>query len=161
MTEPADIIIIPEYPGWRRTLWAMVGIQLLMTGSFGFLSPIVPLMLPGLGVNTLQGVDIWSGVITGSTSFVAAFASPLWGRIADRRGRKLSLLRSSCAVALFTAVMGLSTNVWQFCAAHSGGAPEASSSIVFQLRPPSADRLTKMLTGCIAISRRAYAVQPK
>jgi MFS transporter, DHA1 family, multidrug resistance protein len=97
----------------------MVGIQFLMTGSFSFLSPIVPLMLPGLGVTTVQGVDIWSGVITGSTSFVAAFASPVWGRIADRRGRKLSLLRSSCAIAIFTAVMGFSTNVWQFFAARA------------------------------------------
>ncbi|MSP00621.1 MAG: MFS transporter [Acetobacteraceae bacterium] len=106
-------------PGWRRTLWAMVGIQFLMTGSFSFLSPIMPLMLPDLGVTTVEGVDIWSGVITGSTSFVAAFASPVWGRIADRHGRKLSLLRSSGAIVVFTAVMGLSTNVWQFFAARA------------------------------------------
>jgi DHA1 family multidrug resistance protein-like MFS transporter len=114
-----ETIIVPENTGWRRTLWAMVGIQLLMTGSFSFLTPIVPLMLPGLGVTTVQGVDIWSGAITGSTSFVAAFASPIWGRIADRHGRKISLLRSSCAIAIFTAVMGLSTDVWQFFAARA------------------------------------------
>jgi DHA1 family multidrug resistance protein-like MFS transporter len=118
MSEPNNITA-PENPGWRRTLWAMVGIQLLMTGSFSFLSPIMPLMLPGLGVTTVQGVDIWSGAITGSTSFVAAFASPIWGRIADKHGRKLSLIRSSCAIAVFTAVMGLSTNVWQFFAARA------------------------------------------
>jgi DHA1 family multidrug resistance protein-like MFS transporter len=118
MSDPKDIIV-PDTSGWRRTLWAMVGIQFLMTGSFSFLSPIVPLMLPGLGVTTVEGVDIWSGAITGSTSFVAAFASPVWGRIADRHGRKLSLLRSSCAIALFTAVMGLSTNVWEFFAARA------------------------------------------
>jgi DHA1 family multidrug resistance protein-like MFS transporter len=97
----------------------MVGIQFLMTGAFGFLSPIVPLMLPGLGVTSVEGVDIWSGAITGATSFVAAFASPVWGRIADRRGRKFALLRSSCAIAIFTGVMGLSTNVWQFFAARA------------------------------------------
>jgi MFS transporter, DHA1 family, multidrug resistance protein len=118
MTDNQDIIT-PDTSGWRRTLWAMVGIQLLMTGSFSFLSPIVPLMLPGLGVTTLQGVDIWSGAITGSTSFVAAFASPVWGRIADRRGRKLSLLRSSCAIAIFTGLMGFTTNVWEFFAARA------------------------------------------
>jgi DHA1 family multidrug resistance protein-like MFS transporter len=118
MTDSNDILI-PERTEWRRTLWAMVGIQFLMTGSFSFLSPIVPLMLPGLGVTTVQGVDIWSGAITGATSFVAAFASPVWGRIADRHGRKLSLLRSSFAIAVFTAVMGFSTNVWQFFAARA------------------------------------------
>jgi MFS transporter, DHA1 family, multidrug resistance protein len=112
-------IIVPETSPWRQTLWAMVGIQFLMTGAFSFLSPIVPLMLPGLGVTSIEGVDIWSGVITGSTSFVAAFAAPVWGRIADKRGRKLSLIRSSCAIAVFTGLMGLSTNVWQFFGARA------------------------------------------
>src|ERR1700736_4857743 len=99
---------------WQRTLWVMVGIQFIMTGAFSVLSPIMPLLLPELGVETASAVDLWAGILNGVTSFVAAFASPVWGRIADRRGRKLSLLRSSCAIALFTAVMGLSTNVWQF-----------------------------------------------
>lgn len=105
--------------GWQRTLWAMVGIQFVMTAAINFLSPIIPLMLPELGVQTGEGVAIWSGIITGATSFVAAFASPIWGRMADRHGRKLSLLRSSFAIALFTAAMGLSTNVWQFFGARA------------------------------------------
>lgn len=104
---------------WQRTLWAMVGIQCVMTAAINFLSPIIPLMLPQLGVGTKEGVDVWSGVITGSTSFVAAFASPIWGRIADRYGRKQSLLRSSFAIAFFTALMGLSVNVWQFFGARA------------------------------------------
>lgn len=106
-------------PNWQRTLWAMVGIQFIMTMSFSFLSPIMPLFLPVLGVQTEAGIDMWSGILNGSTSFVAAFASPLWGRVADRHGRKLMLLRSSCAIALFTALMGLSQNVWQFFAARA------------------------------------------
>jgi DHA1 family multidrug resistance protein-like MFS transporter len=117
--ETADPRMPPATPDWQRTLWAMVGIQFVMTGSMSFLSPIIPLMLPQLGVNTSEGVDIWAGVITGSTSFVAAFASPVWGRIADKRGRKLSLLRSSCAIAVFTALMGIATNVWLFFGARA------------------------------------------
>jgi DHA1 family multidrug resistance protein-like MFS transporter len=109
----------PTDTGWQRTLWAMVGIQFVMTAAINFLSPIIPLMLPQLGVQTSQGVDIWAGIISGATSFVAAFASPIWGRVADRHGRKLALLRSSFAIALFTALMGLSTNVWQFFGARA------------------------------------------
>jgi DHA1 family multidrug resistance protein-like MFS transporter len=105
--------------GWQRTLWAMVGIQFVMTAAISFLSPIIPLMLPQLGVTTVEGVDVWAGVITGSTSFVAAFASPIWGRVADKHGRKLSLLRSSFAIAVFTGLMGLSANVWQFFGARA------------------------------------------
>jgi MFS transporter, DHA1 family, multidrug resistance protein len=105
--------------GWQRTLWAMVGIQFVMTASISFLSPIIPLMLPQLGVTTTQGVDLWAGVINGATSFVAAFASPIWGRVADKHGRKLSLIRSSAAIGIFTAVMGLATNVWWFFGARA------------------------------------------
>jgi MFS transporter, DHA1 family, multidrug resistance protein len=106
-------------PGWQRTLWAMVGIQFVMTASISFLSPIIPLMLPQLGVTTTEGIDLWAGVINGSTGFVAAFASPIWGRVADRHGRKLSLLRSSLAIGIFTALMGLATNVWWFFGARA------------------------------------------
>src|SRR5581483_5250889 len=52
--------------------------------------------------------------LSGSTSFVAAFASPLWGTVADKHGRKLMLLRSSIAIGFFTALMGMAGNVWQF-----------------------------------------------
>jgi DHA1 family multidrug resistance protein-like MFS transporter len=126
MTEAPKDTASQDYPrirpsggDWQRTLWAMVGIQFVMTAAINFLSPIIPLMLPRLGVQTLEGIDVWSGVITGSTSFVAAFASPIWGRVADKHGRKLSLLRSSFAIAVFTALMGLSTNVWQFFGARA------------------------------------------
>jgi DHA1 family multidrug resistance protein-like MFS transporter len=98
---------------WQRTLWAMVGIQLIMTLSFTILSPIMPLFLPQLGVTNPARIDLWAGILNGTTSFVAAFASPLWGRLADRHGRKLMLLRSSFAIGLFTALMGISLNVWQ------------------------------------------------
>ena len=94
---PVQPRLRPEDRNWQRTLWAMVFIQFVMTAAINFLSPIIPLMLPQLGVQTDAGVFWWSGIITGATSFVAAFASPVWGRVADRYGRKVSLLRSSFA----------------------------------------------------------------
>src|SRR5580658_10202266 len=99
---------------WQHTLWAMVTVQFVMTMAFSMLTPIMPLFLPELGVRSAAGIDIWAGILSGVTSFVAAFASPVWGRVADQRGRKLMLLRSSLAIGGFTILMGLSTNVWQF-----------------------------------------------
>ncbi len=107
---PADEVA----PDWQRTMWAMVGIQFIMTMSFTILSPIMPLFLPELGVHNPSRIDLWAGILNGTTSFVAAFASPLWGRLSDRKGRKLMLLRSSFAIGVFTALMGLSLDVWQF-----------------------------------------------
>src|SRR5437762_2026408 len=85
---------------WQQTLWAMVGIQFVMTAAFSMLTPIMPLFLPVLGVESEAAIDIWSGILNGITSLVAAFASPLWGQVADRHGRKSMLLRSSVAMGL-------------------------------------------------------------
>src|SRR2546423_15624732 len=101
---------------WRQTLWAMVGIQFVMTAAFSMLTPIMPLFLPALGVESEAAVAVWAGILNGITSLVAAFASPLWGQVADRHGRKLMLLRSGLAIGLFTALMGVAGNVWQFFA---------------------------------------------
>ena len=107
-------------PGrWQRTMWAMVGVQFIMTMSFTILSPIMPLFLPQLGVHGARSIDFWAGILNGTTSFVAAFVSPLWGRVADQKGRKLMLLRSSFAIGVFTALMGVSQNVWQFFGARA------------------------------------------
>lgn len=121
MSQPSGKVTPPGglISQWQVTLWAMVGIQFIMTMSFSFLSPIMPLFLPELGVTTDTGIYLWSGVLNGSTSFVAAFTSPLWGRLADSYGRKPMLIRSSCAIAVFTALMGMSLNVWQFFTARA------------------------------------------
>jgi DHA1 family multidrug resistance protein-like MFS transporter len=87
-----------------------------MTMSFSMLTPIMPLFLPVLGVQSESAIDLWAGILAGVTSFVAAFASPLWGRLADRHGRKLMLLRSSVAIGLFAGLMGAAGNVWQLFA---------------------------------------------
>src|SRR5258707_14032402 len=101
---------------WRYTLWAMVGIQFVHTMANSVLTPIMPLFLPELGVTSEGAIDLWAGILSGVTSFVAAFASPIWGSLADRHCRKLMLLRSSLAIGLFTALMGVAANVWQFFA---------------------------------------------
>src|SRR6516162_1765018 len=101
---------------WQRTLWAMVGIQFINTMAFSVLTPIMPLFLPVLRVEAPSAVALWSGILNGVTSFIAAFASPLWGRVADRRGRKLMLLRSTLAIGAFTALMDIAANIWQFFA---------------------------------------------
>ena len=51
----------------------MVGIQLVMTMAFSMLSPIMPLFLPVLGVESDSAVAIWAGVLNGVTSLVAAW----------------------------------------------------------------------------------------
>jgi DHA1 family multidrug resistance protein-like MFS transporter len=101
---------------WRQTLWAMVAIQFVTAMANSVLTPIMPLFLPELGVTATSEIAIWAGILGGSTSFVAAFTAPIWGRLSDRHGRKVMLIRSSIAIGIFTGLMGVAANVWQMFA---------------------------------------------
>lgn len=117
MADTADGTGEDGSPAWRVTLWAMVAVQAVMSLSFTFLSPIMPLYLPELGVETDFHLYMWSGLLGSVTSLVAAFTSPMWGRLSDRLGRKLMVLRSAFAISVCTALMGLALNVWHLLAA--------------------------------------------
>jgi MFS transporter, DHA1 family, multidrug resistance protein len=104
-------------PAWKVTLATMLAVQSLMSLSFTFLTPIMPLYLPELGVETDFHLYLWAGALGSTASFVAAFASPLWGRMADRYGRKLMVLRSAFAISLCTVLMGVVVDVWQLLGA--------------------------------------------
>jgi len=62
---------------WRSTLWAMVAVQFVMTMAFSMLTPIMPLLLPELGVQTAGGIDIWAGILSGITLAWVTVASEL------------------------------------------------------------------------------------
>ncbi len=109
-----------EFPTWRRTLWTMVAVQFVMSVGFSIVAPIMPLFLPALGVHADSAIDLWAGVLAAATSFVAIFAAPMWGSLADRYGRKLSVLRSTFGIAIFTFLMGLAQSPWHMLALRAG-----------------------------------------
>ena len=109
-----------ESPTWRRTLWTMVAVQFTMSVAFSIVQPVMPLFLPDLGVTSAAALDMWSGVLQASTSFVAIFTGPFWGNLSDRYGRKIMVLRSTLGIAIFTGLMGLAQGPWQMLALRSG-----------------------------------------
>ena len=116
MTPPAPSEPADGSPQWRVTLWTMVAVQLIMSAAFTFLNPVLPLFLPHLGVDSLREVEFWSGLLASMTSFIAAFAAPIWGKMSDRLGRKPMVLRSAFAIGVCTLLMGFSQSVWQLLA---------------------------------------------
>lgn len=112
----SSVAVTDGSPEWRVTMWGMVAAQLVMSTCFSFLSPVMPLYLPELGVHTASGVDLWAGILSSVSSFIGAFAQPVWGRMSDRYGRKLMVLRSSLMIAICTILMGMVSTVWQLFA---------------------------------------------
>lgn len=85
-----------------------------MTGIGGSLiSPFLSLFVDTLGNFSRAQLNLQSGVIFASTYLMTALVSPLWGKLADTRGRKPMLLRASLGMAITIFLMGFVTATWQ------------------------------------------------
>lgn len=113
---------VPDSPAveadvsWKRTLWIMAITQGLMMMAFTSSDTFLPLFIEQLGVHDMREINVWSGVIFSSGFLMSALVSPLWGSLADRKGRKLMVMRSTLAIAIFTCLMGFTFSVWQLFA---------------------------------------------
>ena len=75
--------------------------------------PFLPLYVAQLGVTSHESLFMWSGLTFSVTFLVSAIVSPMWGSLADRKGRKLMLLRASLGMAVAILLQAFATNVWQ------------------------------------------------
>ena len=75
--------------------------------------PFLPLYVAQLGVTSHESLSMWSGLTFSVTFLVSAIVSPMWGSLADRKGRKLMLLRASLGMAGAILLQAFATNVWQ------------------------------------------------
>lgn len=82
--------------------------------AFGFVLPFLALYLKELHVQPERAVVLWSGALVAGTAIALAVASPLWGVLADRRGRRAMVLRSMFIGGVIVALMSLVQNVEQF-----------------------------------------------
>ena len=94
---------------WKRTVY--ISLVCVFCTSFGVsqLGPILPLYFHDLGVNTPEWMSLWSGLATGITFLIVCLAAPFWGRLADRKGRKITLIRSSFGMALCNVLIAFQT----------------------------------------------------
>ncbi|MEY2376598.1 MFS transporter, partial [Lentilactobacillus buchneri] len=98
---------------WRRNL-AVLWFGTFMAGiGFSEVMPFLSLYVDSLGHFTHNELSLYSGLAFAASYLVTAIASPLWGKLADRTGRKLMLVRASAGMAIVFILMGLVTNVWQ------------------------------------------------
>ena len=75
--------------------------------------PFLPLYISQLGVTSHEALSMWSGLTFSVTFLISAIVSPMWGSLADRKGRKLMLLRASLGMAIAILLQAFATNVWQ------------------------------------------------
>lgn len=112
----SSIALAPEQQHWRRNLWVCVLGSFSTIVAMTLLLPFLPLYVQQLGVKEPAAIARWSGAAYGATFLSAALTAPLWGKLADRYGRKLMLIRASLGMAVAMSLIGMATAPWQLVA---------------------------------------------
>jgi MFS family permease len=104
----------PTAPRWKRNLAVCIFGSFTTIASMTLVVPFLPLYVEQLGIQGQASIAEWSGACFAAAFFTAGLVAPLWGKLADRYGRKLMLIRASLGMAVGMSLMGMVGNVWQF-----------------------------------------------
>ncbi len=129
-----------EDSSWRQNLAVCLVGSFTTIVAMTLLLPFLPIYVEQLGVSDRAAIAQWSGVAYGATFFAAALVAPLWGRLADRYGRKLMLIRASLGMAVAMSLIGMAHNVWELVglrlfAGFAGGYASGSTILVATQTP--------------------------
>src|SRR5687767_11462185 len=101
---------------WKRTfaaVWAANAITAI--GMMAFL-PFFPSHLEHLGMTDRDEIAAWAGILYGAAPLSAALASPVWGVLGDRFGRRVMVVRSMLAITVFVGLMAFARTPWELLA---------------------------------------------
>ena len=117
MSAPAVPVDQPEGSAdWFRNLLVCIFGSFTTIVAMTLLLPFLPIYVEELGVHDPAAIVQWSGIAFGATFFSAALVAPMWGRLADRYGRKLMMIRASLGMAIAMPLIGMAHDVWQLVA---------------------------------------------
>ena len=97
---------------WRRNQFAVTAASFVGFTGFTLVMPFLPLYIGELGVTEVGEVAMWTGLCLGISPAVTALLSPLWGRVADRFGRKLLVERSLISFVVIMSATAYATRPW-------------------------------------------------
>ncbi|MBP0458728.1 MFS transporter [Streptomyces montanisoli] len=105
-------------PAQRRAFWgsfggwAMDGFNWTIFGLV--LAPTMAELLPRAGIADTPDNVGWYGQISAALFLVGWGCSFIWGPLADRFGRKPAMMASILMYGVFTALAGVSTDLWEW-----------------------------------------------
>ncbi|TFE31568.1 MFS transporter [Cohnella luojiensis] len=102
---------------WKVNLAVlMIGNFLVMAGMT-MIIPFLSLYLQqDLGLTDEHQIGIWAGFIFAANFITAFLFQPIWGKLSDKYGRKMMLLRSGFGMAIVMVLMGFATAPWHLLA---------------------------------------------
>ena len=98
--------------GGMRNVWIITISMTILAVCYTMIIPFLPIYLLELGVSK-DDVALWSGLVFGITFLIAGIMAPIWGKIADNKGKKRMALRVGFAIAVSYFLIGLVTDQYQ------------------------------------------------
>jgi len=85
-------------PEWQRNLWTIIAVEILTLLAFNASAILIPYHVQNLGLTDRVRLTRWTGAYQSVGSITFAIATPIWGLLGDRFGRKAMLLRATSAL---------------------------------------------------------------
>jgi len=128
---------------WRRNLAALWFAEFTAIFGFSFAFPFLSIFLHhDLGVPAGSQLDLWTAASASVSGLSMAIASPIWGVLGDRFGRKPMLLRSMLGGAITVGLIYFVQNptellVLRFLQGATSGTVAAATALVAAETPRS------------------------
>lgn len=125
---------------WKRNLY-IAWLGCFFTGaSFSLVMPFIPVYIEQLGA-PLDKIEFYSGLAISLTALASGLIAPVWGNLADRKGRKLMMVRAAFGMTLTMGALAFVPNVFWLLVMRfmtgvlSGYVPNATAMIAAQAPP--------------------------
>lgn len=101
-----------KHLGGMRNVWILTICMTVLAIAYTMLVPFLPIYLLELGVSQ-DNVALWSGAVFGITFLVAGIMAPIWGKMADKKGKKMMAIRAGFAIGIGYLIISYVTDAWQ------------------------------------------------
>ena len=98
---------------WKRNLYVLWGVQFLAMMGMNLVVPFLPFFIRQLGVTDENSLARWSGLVFSGPFLTAFIATPFWGKMGDKYGRKLMVVRAIFGLGAAQILTGFSQDVYQ------------------------------------------------
>lgn len=99
---------------WRTNLRVLWSGQFFAIAGLTVMVPLLPFYLEQLGASDPQSVRFWTGLALAAPALSLGLASPFWGKLGDRWGRKWMVVRALFGLGLSLCGMALVQTPLQF-----------------------------------------------
>ncbi|MBO8140875.1 MAG: MFS transporter [Firmicutes bacterium] len=101
-------------PYYRRNLYVLWVSTFLVSASWTQVGPFLPLFLSEMVES--DRVDMWAGMAVSAHFVTGIFMMPVWGKLADKYGRKPMAVRAGLCLSAIYYLLSFSTAPWHVVA---------------------------------------------